>query len=83
MMLMTLAMIVPFATLLIVGPALAGFRGFAAAHLRIAFGHGRSAGEFDTSFFIDTQALDPDLVAELDDVLGLFDAEVSQLADVH
>jgi hypothetical protein len=54
-----------------------------AAHFRIAFSHGRLSGEAHPAFFIHAEALDPNLVAELDDVLGFLDAEIGEFADVN
>jgi len=54
----------------------------AATHFLIALGHRGAAREFDTAFFIDAKAFHPDLVAKFDDVFCLFDAEVSEFADV-
>src|SRR5437762_641151 len=53
------------------------------AHLFVAFFHGCFARQFDPAFVVDADALDPDFVTDLDDVLSLFDAEVGQFADVH
>src|SRR5438093_1446372 len=52
-------------------------------HLFVAFFHGSLARQFHPAFVVNADALDPDFVADLDDVLGLFDAEVGQFADVH
>jgi len=51
-------------------------------HFLVALSHGSSTGEPDPAFFIYAQALDPDFIAELDDILGLLDAEVCQFADM-
>jgi hypothetical protein len=56
---------------------------FAAAHLFVAFGHGSLARETHASFFIHPQALDPDFIAQFDDIFGLLDAEVGQFTNVH
>src|SRR5215471_15837796 len=53
-----------------------------AGHLLVALSHGGFAGEPNPAFFIHAQALDPDFIAHLDDVFGLLDSEVGQLADV-
>jgi hypothetical protein len=60
---------------------LATFAGWGAfgrrtAHRLVALGHGGPAGEPHAALFIHAKALDPDLVAHLDDVLDLLDAEV-------
>ena len=48
----------------------------------VALFHGALAGELHAALVIDADALDPDHVADLDDVLGAVDAEVGQLGDV-
>src|SRR5436190_13371282 len=53
------------------------------SHFGITVGHGCLAGEADTAFFINAQAFDPDFIAHFDDVFGLLDAEVGELADVN
>src|SRR6266404_5022404 len=52
-------------------------------HLLVAFSHRRPARQPHSALFIDAQALDPDLITHFDDVLGLLDAEVGQLAYVN
>src|SRR2546425_13081824 len=52
-------------------------------HLLVALLHRGFAREFHAAFVIDADALDPDFIPHLDDVLGLLDAEVRQFADVH
>src|SRR6266540_2321593 len=52
-------------------------------HLFVAFFHGGLARQFYPAFVVDADALDPDFVADLDNVFRLFDAEVGQFADVH
>ena len=59
-----------------------GTFGGCAAHFLVALGHRGPAGEPHAALFIHAEALDPDLVAHLDDVLDLLDAEVGQFADV-
>src|ERR1035441_2764027 len=54
-----------------------------AAGCRVAVGHSGPAGEPHAALFIHTEALDPDLIAHLDDVLDHLDAEVGQLTDVN
>src|SRR6202012_2538824 len=45
--------------------------------------HRGFARKTDAAFFIHAQALHPDFIAHLDDVLGLFDTEIGQFADMH
>jgi hypothetical protein len=47
-----------------------------AGHFLVAFGHSRLAGEADSAFLIDAEALDPNFVAQFDDIFGLLDAEI-------
>src|ERR1043166_5333696 len=62
---------------------LGGWAGFArATDLLVALAHGGARGEADAAFLIHAQALDPDLITEFDDVFGLLDSEIGQLADV-
>src|SRR6516164_7834255 len=56
---------------------------FAAAHFLVAIGHGGFARKSDSALLIHPQALDPDFIPQLHDVLGLLDAEVRQFADMH
>src|SRR5947199_232445 len=53
-----------------------------ASHLAVAVLHGGTAGELYSPLIIDADALDQDLIADLDDVLNLLDSEVSQLANM-
>lgn len=53
------------------------------AELSLAILHRGFARQLDAALVVHADALDPDFVAVLDDVLGLLDAEVGQLADVH
>jgi hypothetical protein len=48
----------------------------------IALGEGGGAAEADAAFFVNTDTLDPHLVAHGADVLNTVDAEISQLGDV-
>src|SRR5439155_13814990 len=64
----------------------AAFRSWAGAtlarHLLVALSHRRPTRQPDAPFFIHAQAFHQDFIAQLDDVLGLLDPEVGQLADV-
>ncbi len=51
--------------------------------LLVAFRHSGFAGKTHPALFIHPQALHPNLVTKLNDVFGLLDAEIGQLADVH
>src|SRR5262245_56213585 len=55
---------------------------FVRAHFVIALGHSGLAGQANTAFFINTEALDPNFIAQLYDVLGLLNSEISQFADM-
>ena len=61
---------------------LAGGRCVARGGLFALF-HGSLAAEADAALFILAEQFHPDLVAELDDVFDLLDAEVGELADMH
>src|SRR5712692_5420534 len=78
-------------TISVVASVLATFNGIcwagsfgwsAAAHFLVALGHGGAARKADAAFFVHAEALDPNFISHFYDVLGLFDAEVGQLADV-
>src|SRR5271166_6273891 len=49
----------------------------------IALLHRALAGELHAALVIDADALDPDHVADLDDILGPVDAEVREFGDMH
>src|SRR6266545_1616969 len=59
-----------------------GFTGGGAAVFGVALGHRRFAAELHAAFFIDAEALDPDFLAHLDDVLDHLDAEVGEFGNV-
>src|SRR2546421_10207175 len=52
------------------------------SHFLVAIFHRGFARETDTALFIDAQTLDPDFIADFDDVFGLLDAEVCEFTDV-
>jgi hypothetical protein len=53
-----------------------------AAHLLVALGHRRPARKAHTAFLVYAQALYPNLIAHLDDIFGLFNAEIRELTDM-
>src|SRR5207247_2049950 len=53
-----------------------------ATHFLVPLRHGRFAGKFHPALLIDAEASEPDLITQLDDIFGLLDAEIGQLADV-
>jgi len=55
----------------------------ATPHLLVALRHSGFARKAHPALFIDTEALDPNLIPEFDDVFGLFDPEVSQFANMN
>jgi hypothetical protein len=68
----------------LIPPGLVGFfsRFFLARHFLIALGHRGLARQSHAPFFVHAKAFDGDFIADLDDVFGLFDAEVGEFADV-